>query len=338
MQVVEITDHQKEQWNNFVQKNAADGGLLQSWQWGEFKQALGLKIYRLAVVDQKDFLAMALLLKHQLPLGQNYFYIPRGPVISQDHKLQTAEILKLLFKKIKELAAKDKSIFLKVEPTHLPVDNLINLVFKKSEAIQPTETLILDLSKSEQELLAQMKQKTRYNIRLAEKKEVTINKVQGTINKVQFEEFWRLMKGTAQRQKISNFPKNYYSKMVKVLDQEGILKLFLAEYKGNIIAANLVAFFGNFAYYLFGGQSYEFREVMAPHLLQWHQILEAKRQGKRFYDFWGVSRTKKSWQGITRFKTGFAPNCDFTQYIGGYDYVYKRFWYLLYKTIKRIKK
>ncbi|MBU1164266.1 peptidoglycan bridge formation glycyltransferase FemA/FemB family protein [Patescibacteria group bacterium] len=331
MSVVEITQNQKDQWDDFVSTNAKDGGLLQSWQWGEFKSAQGHNIHRLAIMDGGKITATALIIRHNLPLKQNYLYVPRGPVSSNKYQGTSNNDCVDLFGKIGQIAREEESIFLKIEPTDLALD--VVKQFKKSNTIQPLETLVLDLSLSEEELLKQMKSKTRYNIRLAEKRGVKIR----IGEKSDFESFWKVLEKTAERQKITNFEKNYYQKLFEVFFNDQ-LKLYLAEYKGKVAAANITLYYGDHAYYFFGGQSYEFREVMAPHLLQWQQIKDAKNAGKKYYDFWGVSSTKENWQGITRFKVGFIPNQSFTKYIGGYDFVYKKYLYQLYTIAKGIKR
>ena len=150
--------------------------------------------------------------------------------------------------------------------------------------MQPREILILDISKSEEELLAGMKQKTRYNIKLAEKRDV---KVLASREKKYIDEFCRLVKITAERDKITPHPENYYRKMFETIPPE-ILKLYIAEYEGKIIAANLVLFFGKTATYMHGASDNEHRNVMAPYLLQWQTILDAKKSGCNRYDLGGI--------------------------------------------------
>ncbi|MEA1937429.1 MAG: peptidoglycan bridge formation glycyltransferase FemA/FemB family protein, partial [Patescibacteria group bacterium] len=123
-------------------------------------------------------------------------------------------------------------------------------------------------------------------------------------------------------------------------------KLYLAEYKNKTIAANIVLSFGDFCVYLHGASSSEYRNVMAPYLLQWQQILDAKKTGCRAYDFWGIENSQKfvkskvhkaknSWSGITRFKKGFGG--EERSYVGAYDLVFNWEKYYLYKVFKRIR-
>jgi len=429
MKIIQIAENQKEIWNGFIAGNSPES-FLQAWEWGKFNQALGRKIWRLGVVQSSKFkvqsreipnskfqiqnkfkiqnsnlIAVALVLKYDLPLGRSYLYCPRGPVIRnwEIGKLGNWETLDFLFKEIGKIARKEKSLFLRFDP---PVEENLkskiwNLeqnkfsflkngrgeIFKKTpNEIQPQNTLILDLTKSEEELLKEMKSKTRYNIRLAERKGVRIENHESRITnqkyfKKDFEKFWRLTEETARRDNFKSHNKNYYWRMLescgkrntepecefakKFHSPDGTMeptkkerkfsfptdlraKLYLAEYENKIIAANIVLFFGDYCVYLHGASSNKYRNVMAPYLLQWRQILDAKKMGCKKYDFWGVSPTNKDtecpmehlvssadWGGITRFKKGFGG--EERNYIGAYDLVFDRWEYKLYKFIKRAK-
>jgi lipid II:glycine glycyltransferase (peptidoglycan interpeptide bridge formation enzyme) len=144
---------------------------------------------------------------------------------------------------------------------------------KAPHDMQPREVLVVDISKAEKDLLSEMKAKTRYNIRLAEKKGVRIF---STREKKYQEAFFELIEATAKRQNILPHPKSYYEKMLSVFSEED-LSLFVAEFEGYVLAANLILFSGDTATYLHGGTSDVHREMMAPVLLQWEQM--RKRNG-----------------------------------------------------------
>ena len=203
--------------------------------------------------------------------------------------------------------------------------------------MQPREILVIDISKSEEDILAGMKQKTRYNIRLAEKKGV---KIFASREEKYIDQFCRLVKVTSVRDKIRSHPENYYRKMFEVIPGD-ILKIYIAEYEGKTIAVNLVLFFGKTATYMHGASDNEHRNVMAPYLLQWQSILDAKKIGCEKYDFGGVKTGNtggRSWEGITKFKNGFAPNTDSIQFPGSYDIIMKPAKYSLYRTLRKIKR
>jgi len=320
---------------------------LQSYEWGEFQKALGKNVWRLGISENNQLLAVCQVIENKLPLSKSYLYAPRGPVFKNGLKAADKEtILKLIFKEIRDLTIETKTkdeIFLKIEP---PIKNEEltnkNLLLKKVKSVQPKDTLILDLNKSEETLLSEMHPKTRYNIRLAEKKGVIIRK--GNIN--DFEKFWQLMKKTSARNKFKTHPKNYYQKMLQVLSpgkkfskNNFFVELWLAEYTKKLVAAALIGYFGNTATYLHGGSDYQYHQVMAPHLLHWQIIRDAKNHTYRYYDLWGIcpansKNEQPNWEGLTRFKCGFGG--VEVNYVGTFDFVYDQFWYNLYNIIKRL--
>jgi len=302
----------KDQWNKIIIED--NGCFLQSWQWGQFQQSLGRKVFRISA-DEK---ILGQIIKHNLPFNKSFLYCPRGPLFQ-------GQIDKNFFNKIKEIAQKENAIFLKVEP-NLDIKSL-----KKSNSIQPQTTLIIDLENSEEALLNQMSSKTRYNIRLAQKKNVKIEIIAKPDQK-DIEIFWQLANQTAGRDNFKLYPKKYYQKMIAVLSEERMLKLFTAKYEDKVIVSNTMIFFGNTAYYLHGSSDYNARNLMAPHLCQWQAILKAKMMGLKYYDFWGVDEIK--WPGVTRFKKGFGGRE--ASYQGAYDLIFQPIWYKLYNLAKNV--
>ncbi|MBL7053410.1 MAG: peptidoglycan bridge formation glycyltransferase FemA/FemB family protein [Candidatus Portnoybacteria bacterium] len=312
-------ENKKEQWNQFIAQNK--GSFLQSYQWGEFQELLKRKIWRIEVQGLKG-----LIIKHDLPLGKNYLYCPRGPVV------QGGDI-SMFLKEVKSISQQEKSIFFKIEPE---IDlNLTEFGFKKSlKEIQPSKTVILNIDQSKEELLEQMHHKTRYNIRLAEKKGVTVQEID-LKDKESINIFIDLLEQTAQRDKFHIHSKEHYQKMLGI---SGI-KLFLAKYQDKIIAGILNSFFNQTAIYMHGASDYNYRKLMAPYLLQWQAIIQAKEQGLKYYDFGGINQEK--WPGITRFKKGFLPcqqagNDQETHYPGAFDLVYRQVWFLGYNLARKI--
>lgn len=280
---------------------------LQSREWGEFQKFLGRKVWFLKSENSK-----VLVIKNNLGLGKSYLYSPR--VDYNDGLLD----------EIKKLANSENAIFWRVDP----IVNLENLKLKKAKEVQPSNTLILDLTKNEEELLSDMHQKTRYNIRLAERKGVKARKVE--FNQENFEIFWKLLETTSTRSQIRTHPKSYYKKMLEVLSPSGMAQLVFAEYEDQVLTANLVMHYKDTVTYLHGGSSNEYRNLMAPHLLQWYTIKEAKSKGFKYYDFWGFSESK--WPGVTRFKKGFGG--EEVNYPGTFDFVLNKFWYSIYRVVK----
>lgn len=342
LKIIEIkAQKEKEDLNQFLEENEAS--LLQTLDWGKFQEAVGRKFFCLVVKDNNKLIGSALILKHFLPFGRSYYYCPKGPVVNYQISINNYQnVLELLVKKIKELAQKEKVIFLKIEPEWLKDDQekiqvLKNLGFKKArKEIQPKDTLILDITKSADDLLSQMHYKTRYNIRLSQRKGVIVRQ---TIDLKDSEIFYQLLKKTSRRDQFRLHPKEYYQKQLAILGQKGLVKLFLAEFNQKVIAGILVSFCNNKATYLHGAFDFKYRTLMAPHLLQWEAILEAKRRNFQYYDFWGIAPSEAGknhpWQGVTRFKRGFGG--EEINYIGPWDYVFSPFWYKLYNLGQILK-
>ena len=300
----------------------------------------------------------ASIVEHKLPIVGKYFYIPRGPIIREQESVNKEQY----FGKIINLAKENNIGWIRIDPENSFMLDIIRSnwrVFKSPHDMQPRENFVMDISKTEEELLAGMKEKTRYNIKLAQKRGVvakiitnnqeTINKQISNSNGQNFKkyasEFIELIKITSERKGIKSHPESYYQKMLETIPAEN-LKLYLAEYQNKIIAGILVIYFGKTATYLHGASSDEFRNVMAPYLLQWQAIQNAKKEGMTEYDFGGIStnyelntniRTTNSWAGITKFKTGFSPETNPTEFPGSYDIVINPFKYALYRALQKIK-
>ncbi len=347
---------------NFIQSNSPDGGFLQSVYWRKFQESVGRKAYDISASDENgELTAFANIIEHKLPIVGDYFYIPRGPVFSI-FNFQFS-IFKQFLNDLIGSAKENNARWIRIEPVNDEILNLIidNLpkdskIKKSAVDMQPRELLVMDISKSEEELLAGMKQKTRYNIKLSQKRAVSVRVISnflrrgGPISKQYVEKFLELIKITAKRDRITAHQESYYRKMFETIPSE-ILKLYIAEYEGKIIAANLVLFFGKTAVYMHGASDSEYRNVMAPYLLQWQAILDAKKAGCERYDFGGVRtqphlgpllikerEVKSSWSGITKFKMGFAPDIEPIQFPGCYDIILKPARYNLYRALQKIKR
>lgn len=308
---------EKKNWNNFITEN--EGAFLQSYEWGIFQESLGRKIWRLCLQNK----LAALVIKNNLPLGKSYFYCPYGPVV------KSGQGLRLFFNQLQEIAESENAIFFKMEPAK----SLQEKDLLKSSSIQPKKTTVLNITGSSEDILSKMHQKTRYNIRLAQKKGVEVE-VADLPSQKEIAIFWNLASATAERDKFRLHDQDYYQKMLTVLAKERIIKLFLAKFEGEVIAASIICFYGDTAYYLHGASDYQYRKLMAPHLVQWQAILKAKILGYRFYDFWGIDEQK--WPGVTRFKKGFGG--QEINYPGAYDLVWQKKWYKIYNLAKKYYK
>jgi lipid II:glycine glycyltransferase (peptidoglycan interpeptide bridge formation enzyme) len=201
--------------------------------------------------------------------------------------------------------------------------------------MQPKENFIIDITLSNDELLSQMKSKTRYNMRLAKKRGVEIIT---TREKKYIDIFCDLVEQTAKRKNVSFHNRQHYYMMFQNIEEEA-MQLYVAKYKDEIIATNIISFYNGTATYLHGATSDKYRNVMAPFLLQWQAILDAKQKGCKWYDFGGVfSDTEDDGKrGITRFKKSFSPKTKVFKTGGSYDIILSELKYKTYKILQKIK-
>jgi len=327
----------KEVWDNFVASQERSQ-FLQSWNWGEFKKSLGSKIWRVAAFEHQEVIAAVQIIKRYLPFKYNYLYVPRGPIFSPDLSLEkTKEVFSGFLTWIKKIAKEENSVFLKIEPPFIK-DKALDfeeLGFQKAETIQPPDTIIMDLERSEEEMLKAMHHKTRYNIRLAQRKgvEVIFSEDKNDLNG-----FCELIRIVNKREGINSFSEEYYKNMFNFFLKDKAAKLVKGIYKGKVIVMNLVIYYGDTVTYNHGASANECRNVMAPHLVQWETIRRAKAEGYKFYDFRGIAPSddpEHKWAGLTRFKKGFSR--EIVHYLGAYDLAFKPFFYQLYLLGKKLK-
>lgn len=340
MKVTEAKQSIKPLWENF-NINSPHSSFLQSYAWGNFQASQNKKIIRLAVEESKlrggftaqnKLVAIAQIILHPLPLGRSYFYIPHGPIILDEEEKEV--ILRTITDKTHELARREKASFLFMEPTQN--FDRISFLSKSKKHIQTETTLILDINKSKKEILAQMKGKTRYNLKLSKRKGVS---VESSKNLEDVSEFLRLAKSTSNRDEFKLHPDNYYKDMIRILSEDDLVELFLAKYKEKVIAAIIVVYYGKTATYLHGASDYKHRNLMATYLLQWSAIKKARKRGCKKYDFWGVAHAddpEHKWAGFTRFKKGFAPNNKIIEYPGPYEYPFSNLETQIFRFIHRV--
>jgi lipid II:glycine glycyltransferase (peptidoglycan interpeptide bridge formation enzyme) len=339
----------RETWDVFVasQRRAP---FQQTWAWGEFKHQVGVEIIRLAVVSGSKIIGIAQVFYEPWHFGQSTLTGFHAPLIDASLPVpQYQEALGLLMQNLVDEAKKRNVMSLHLEP---PIELCNESLFKQFEvqhklrhapAIQPLDTLMLDLRQDEDRLLAGMHEKTRYNIRLAEKKGVHIEVASAAEQNNALEEFISLNKQTAVRDRFQSHGPGYYRRLAEYLPP-GVLKVYVAKFENRAIAANLVVHFGDMATYVHGASGNANRNVMAPHLLQWRQILDAKILGKQWYDFFGIetpqrkraSRQGGSWAGITRFKQGFGGQV--ISYLSAYELPVRLFWYRLVRAARIIRR
>lgn len=320
-------------WNALVSAHAPrSGAFLQTGEWGVFQASRGRSVKRIAALGDTMF---AQLVETPLALGQHYLYCPRGPVFAQPHP-DTHAAVELL----RTLGEQNGAMFCRFDP---PVESARPVHWSgvhHTIEIQPADTLILDLTQSKDQLFAHMHTKTRYNIRVAQRKDVQIE-LDGT---TPFDQVWKLFEATAFRGAFNLHSKRYYHDLLRHVNSKDCRSfLAVARYKGEVVAANLMIDCGKTRTYLHGASSDEYRNVMAPFLLHWALIEDAQEKGMTAYDWWGIAPAGAGeghpWAGITRFKLGFGG--EHVSYPGTFDLLLKPASYRLYmaarKVVRRIR-
>ena len=313
-------------WKNFVHAHP-DMHFMQTGEWGELKAEFGWAAVRIIRGE-----AGCQILFRKLPLGLTIGYIPKPFFIDKSHIEN-----KSFWSEVDLVCKKRHAIFCKLEPDHWGNENNILVTKPWSLSpynIQPPRTIVVDLKVNEQEIMARMKQKCRYNIRLAEKKRVTFriwNDIHG---------FHRMMQITGVRDGFGVHSLEYYQRAYQLFHSIGKCELFVAEYEGQALAALMVFASGPRAWYVYGASNDMERSRMPTYLVQWEAMRWAKAQGCKEYDLWGVpdedeerleadfdSRQDGLW-GVYRFKRGFGG--ELKRAAQALDRVYNPWFYQLY--------
>lgn len=282
--------------------------------------------------------------------GKKWVYSPRGPVFDVEKNKEAGAFL---ITKVAEALKITGDMFWRIDPYFKPgiwseIQKLeLNLPFKTSiQNYQPTDTLMLDLTKTDEVLLSEMKRKGRYNINLARKKGVTIAHITGKEfmksdkkkRQELIDEFWRLTSETTSRDGFHGHQKEYYTQFLDKLPDYAVL--FFAKFEGENIATAISTFCGDKSIYYFGASTSDraYRNLMAPYLLQWEMIQYAKTQNCKTYDFLGIApenEPKHAYAGISDFKWKFGGYR--ATYAPGKEIVLDKKWYRMYRLIKKMK-
>jgi len=321
---------QRSEWDAFVSEHA-QGHLLQSWGWGELKASSGWYPIRLALWDGSCMVAGAQVLRKTAPhvplrLG-HLAYIPKGPVLDWEQ----GELCEAFFTQLNAYLHAQGALALHVEPAQELETPLGELVLKRLApvdvhavpAIQPLRTIMLDMAADEATLLAQMKEKWRYNIRLGARKGVTV-RVASSLEDVRA--WYALLETTGERDQFGIHTLDYYQRVWQIFAPDDCVRLFLAEYEGQLLAGIFVGLFARQGLYLYGASSNERRQLMPNYVLQWEAIRWAKQRGALLYDFWGIPETDEedeAMAGVYRFKRGWGGRV--VQFPGCYEHAYHPF-------------
>lgn len=304
---------------------------LQSWAWGSFRQETGVETQRLLGFDGNEAVGQIQATFHKVPkLPYTVGYYPKG---TWPDDIQLAAL--------KDLGKRENAIFIKLEPdVSCPPKNQADIEGLKQVLIEsgcvegrPLFTkysFLIDLTLSETELLARMKAKTRYNLKVAEKHGVEVvedNSDEG------FDQYLNLLNETTSRQKFYAHSRGYHQKMWRNMRQAGIAHLLKATYQGKVLTAWILFLYKNKLYYPYGASSRQHREVMASNLVMWRAMQLGKSWGATSFDLWGAlgpsPDPKDPWFGFHNFKLGYGG--ALTEFVGSYDLVIQPQLYKLYR-------
>ena len=327
------------EWEAFVTSHP-DGHILQTPAWADLKCAFGWSAARVGLrrtdlqsqsAPQPGLVAGAQILLRPLPFGlATIAYIPKGPLVDWSNEA----LVKFLLEALDHTCRSANALFLKIEPPAANFKLQTSNFTGSPHGIQPRRTLVVDLRPDEETILAAMKQKTRYNIRLAEKKGVTV------ASSDDLDTFIQLMAVTGERDRFGVHSGAYYRKAYDLFHPLGQAQLFLATYDGQPLAGLMLFTLGRRAWYFYGGSADAERNRMPTYLLQWEAMRWAKARGCEEYDLWGVpdedeaaleanfeTRSDGLW-GVYRFKRGFGGKLIRAPQAA--DRVYSPFLYRLY--------
>jgi lipid II:glycine glycyltransferase (peptidoglycan interpeptide bridge formation enzyme) len=339
-----VTD--RAEWNSALAALPAQH-VLQSWEWGQFKSRWGWSPKYLLLEQGGRPCAAALILRRALPrIGLSILYIPKGPALDYTD----APLVDAVLAEIESFARRERALFVKIDPD-VPhplspspeskqhdsgeggrvVAELTRRGWRfSSEQIQFRNTILLDVTPPEEDLLAAMKPKTRYNIRLAGKKGVSV-RVGGSED---IERLYAMYVETARRDGFILRPPEYYRDVWGSFTSAGLAQPLIAEVDGEAVGGLVLFRFGSRAWYMYGMSRDAHRDKMPNHLLQWEAIRWVKSHGCTVYDGWGapdeLSESDPMW-GVYRFKEGFGGK--FAAHIGAYDFAASKLWYWVYSAI-----
>jgi peptidoglycan pentaglycine glycine transferase (the first glycine) len=343
-------------WNTLIAK-LPKPHFLQTWEWAQVKSNYSWKplpfIWESLEGGGRSPVAAAMILKRTI-ITRGFaarlclLYIPKGPLLDWSDETLRKQVLNDL----QAFARKQGAVFLKFDPdlvlgTGIPgsgdavqesagqsvTSDLEHRGWRySSDQIQFQNTLLLKLAMSEDELLSRMKQKTRYNIRLAEKKRVTVRVGTGT----DLPNLYKMYAETSARDGFVIRDEDYYRTVWKTFMHatEPSAEPLIAEVDGEAVAAIFIFYFADHAYYVYGMSREAHREKMPNYLLQWEAMKRAKARGCTIYDLWGApdnfNESDALW-GVFRFKQGLGG--EVVRTLGAWDYPPSPLWYKLYSQI-----
>jgi len=296
---------QWQDWDHFVE-GSADPGFMQTSWWAEFRAWAGYRCFGITIKDRGALLGGAMVMKRPFGPHACFYYVCDGPVLPEDEEA-AGEIFQAILDVVERHRSAEPHLVshLRIEPRWESVPEFVSgfqVLPRGDRYAEPRYTLCIDLRPSLDEILARMKPKGRYNVRLAQRHGVAVREDTSAGG---LADFVRIHGDMAARRRIDPKSPAYFEKLFSLLSPQQRVSIFFAEHQGRRLATALVVYFGRRATYFFGGSLDADRHVMAPYALHYEIMHCAKERGCDCYDLWGVApprRTDDPWQGISAFK------------------------------------
>jgi len=310
-------------WDNFLEATHETGFMQSSW-WADFRATTGFEYFGVTLKDQGALVGGAVVTKLSYASDSCFYYIQDGPVLPYEGPAAN-QVFEAILNAIEKRRQTEKETIshLRIEPRWQRLPSFVRgfqTPTFSDNFMEPRDTLCIDLRPAEETILAQMKPKGRYNIRVAQRHNVSV--AQDT-SEQGLADFLRIYKRTAKRQGTSIKPPSYFRALVSMLLPLKQVEIFFAEHQGRRLTTALVIYFGFRATYFYGGSLALRRRVMAPYLLHYEIMRRAKAMGYEWYDLWGIAPANDPdhpWQDISVFKRKFGGT-EFNL-VPTLDYVY----------------
>ncbi len=301
-------------WDSLV-KTSVDGCFMQSWAWADFKELEGYETFRYGLFLEGNLVGGCIFYFYPHPSKANLLMAVGGPLLPPSYD---REGMQLLVEEATGLAKELGAIALRIEPLWQQKPDCLAGFVRAPVDLLPCETLLIDLRPTEAELLAAMKPKGRYNLRLSWRHGV---ETEFTTDSQAIPLFYDLFWETVKRQQFFGEPYGFFINLCQTLFAAKMAEIGFARWRGKVLAAILVVYWGSRATYLYGGRSFEHGEVMAPYALHWAAMQRAKARGCTIYDFYGFTRDPNhAYAKFSRFKSQFGGVPVTT--IGARDYFF----------------
>ncbi len=306
----------KEAWEAFL-ATSPTANFLQSWNWGVFHQKLGKKVFPLGLFQNDQQVGAAMVVKEEAKRG-NYLTVAGGPLLNW----QDATQLQTVFDALRQLAQQEGCQFVRVRPQERETDQLRDIVRQLGLQQSPMHltadlTLQLDLTQSEEELLAGMRKNTRYEVRRAEKLGVEVRQSEDP-NDIQA--FYDQQLEVAKRHNFVPFSYQFLHEQFITFARDHQVKLFHSYHEGKLLASAFIIFYHQEAVYHYGVSTAANEKLPGSYACQWAAIRWAKENGGLKYNFWGIApqdQTEHRFAGVSLFKRGFGG--EEVQYLPAHD-------------------